>query len=73
MWNIHWDQSKAKAGVARGMGLRGLDHRVVVIVACGAKERTSVDSECGDGVVEDAEDGVLLVAREPTRWVQGAR
>ena len=48
---------------------------VVVIIASGAEERAAVDAERGDGVVEDLENGISLVAggKGGAWWVEVAR
>lgn len=42
---------------------------VIIIITGRAQEGASVDPESGNGVIKDSENGVILVARQRTRWV----
>lgn len=42
--------------------------RVIIIISYRAQEGAPVDPESGNGVIKDAKDGIILVAREGTSW-----
>lgn len=35
---------------------------VIIIIASRAQEGAPVDTECGNGIIKDSEDGIILVA-----------